>query len=249
VIGSAIVRRSISGAMLCALATIFLALAHSPPATAKNRPVARFAVSLSGTIATTRDVTADAPQGFSGKCAYTQTEHISFRTAKRTTAYTFVGTYGRAVFTTWSSVPNPRVPDYQSRIDIPGEMTVSRSMTYADPGMVGCDGSQPTNCTVRKIFPTTLRVGGFLVVKSSRVPGTYVQLLDESFPELDDVCAVEFPGQAGRVPGLFARRDLFDRRRKRVVDTDRVEEAMPSTDDTVGGSTVSRLAGKLTRLR
>ena len=241
------VRRSITGAILCALATIFLALADSPPAAAKVRPVAKFGVSLSGTIANTRDVNADPPQGFSGACAYTQTERISFRSAKRTTAYAFVGRYGRAVFTAWSSVPNPRVPDFESIIEIPGEMTVSRTMTYADPGMVGCNGSQPTNCTVRKIFPTTLRVGGFLVVESSRVPGTYVQLLDESFPELDDVCSVQSPGQAKRVPGLFARRDLFNKRKKRVVDTDRVGEALPNTDDTVGGSTVMTLTGKLTR--
>ena len=64
------VRRSITGAILCALATIFLALADSPPAAAKVRPVAKFGVSLSGTIATTRDVNADPPQGFSGACAY-----------------------------------------------------------------------------------------------------------------------------------------------------------------------------------
>jgi hypothetical protein len=247
VIGSATVRGLILGAMLCALATIFLALAHSPPAAAEDRRVAKFDVSLSGTIARTRDVVADPPQGFFGACAYTQIERITFRNAKRTTAFAFVGRYGRAVFTTWSSVPNPRVPDFESRVDIPGEMTVSRSMTYADPGMVGCNGLQPTNCTVRKIFPTTLRVGGFLIVESSGVPGTYVQLLDESFPELDDVCSVQFPGQAGRVPGLFARRDLLNKRKKRVVDTDRVEEPMPGTDDTVGGSTVIRLAGKLTR--
>ena len=239
-------RRSIIGAKLCALAALFLALAHAPPAAAKVRPVAKFDVSLNGTIATTREVNADPPQGFSGRCAYTQTERISFRSARRTTAYAFVGRYGRAVFTAWSSVPNPRVPDFESRIEIPGEMTVSRSMAYADPGMVGCNGAQPTNCTVKKIFPTTLRVGGFLVVKSSRVPGTYVQLLDESFPELDDVCSVQ-TGQSGTVPGLFARRDLFNKRKKRVVDSDRVEAPMPKTDDTVGGSTVIRLAGKLTR--
>ena len=235
--------------MLCALATIFLALAHSPPAAAKDRRVAKFDVLLSGTIARTRDVIAGPSQGGLSTCAYTQTERISFRSAKRTTAYALVGSYGRAVFTAWSSVPNPDVPDFESRIELPGEMTVSRSMTYADPAMVGCNGFQPTNCTVRKIFPTTLRVGGFLIVESGRVPGTYVQLLDESFPELDDVCSVQFPGQAGTVPGLFARRDLFNKRKKRIVDTDRVEEPMPNTDDTVGGSTVIRLAGKLTRRR
>src|SRR5215213_3591710 len=101
------VRRSITGAMLCALATIFLALAHSPPAAAKDRRVAKFDVLLSGTIATTRDVIGDPSNGLFGKCAYTETERISFRNAKRTTAYAFVGRYGRAVFTTWSSVPNP----------------------------------------------------------------------------------------------------------------------------------------------
>jgi hypothetical protein len=92
-----------------------------------------------------------------------------------------------------------------------------------------------------------LRVGGFLIVKSSRVPGTFVDLRDESFPELDDVCSVQFPGQVRTVPGLFARRDLFDKRKKRVVDTDRVEEPMPNRDGTVGGSTVIELAGKLRR--
>ena len=233
--------------MPCALAAIFLALALSPPAAAKDRRVAKFDVLLSGTIARTRDVIAGPSQGGLGTCAYTQTDHISFRSAKRTTAYAFVGRYGRAVFTTWSSVPNPDVPDFESKIEIRGEMTVLRSMTYADPGMVGCNGFQPTNCTVRKIFPTTLRVGDFLIVESSRVPGTYVQLLDESFPELDDVCSVQFPGQVGTVPGLFAHRDLFNKRKKRVVDTDRVEEPMPNEDGTVSGSTVIKLAGKLTR--
>jgi hypothetical protein len=74
-----------------------------------------------------------------------------------------------------------------------------------------------------------------------------VQLLDESFPELDDVCSVQLRAQAARVPGLFARRDLFNKRKKRVVDSDRVEEPMPNTDGAVGGSTVMKLAGKLTR--
>jgi hypothetical protein len=237
----------IVAAMPCALAMIFLGLALPPQAAAKDRRVTKFDVSLSGTIARTRDVIADPSQGRLGACAYTQTEHISFRNAKRTTAYAFVGRYGRAVFTTWSSVPNPKVPDFESKIDIPGEMTVSRSMTYADPRMEGCNGSQPTNCTVKKIFPTTLRVGGFLVVESSQVPGTFVDLLHESFPELDDVCSVQFPGQVRTVPALFARRDLFDKRKKRVVDTDRVEEPMPNTDGAVGGSTVIELAGKLRR--
>lgn len=240
-------RRSIPGAMPCALATILLALTLSPPAAAKDRRVAKFDVSLSGTIARTSDVIAGPPQGWSGTCAYTQTERISFRSARRTTAYAFEGRYGRAVFTTWSSVPNPRVPDFESRIDIRGQMTVFRSMTYADPGMVGCASFQPTNCTVKRVFPTTLRVGGFLIVESSRVPGTYVQLLDESFPELDDVCSVQFPAGAGTAPGLFARSDLLNKRKKRVVDTDRVEDPMPNRDDTVGGSTVMTLAGKLTR--
>jgi hypothetical protein len=231
-----------------ALATIFLGLALPPQAAAKNLRVTKFDVSLSGTIARTSDVVTDPSQGRLGTCAYTQTERITFRSAKRTTAYAFVGRYGRAVFTTWSSVPNPRVADFESKIDIPGEMTVSRSTTYADPRMEGCNSFQPTNCTVRKIFPTTLRVGGFLGVEPSK-PGTFVQLLHESFPELDDVCSVRFPGQAGTVPGLFARRDLFDRRRKRVVDTDRVEEPMPHRDGTVGGSTVMELAGTLRRLK
>jgi hypothetical protein len=228
------------------LATLLLALALSPAAAAKDRRVAKFDVRLSGTITSSREVVADPPAGWSGTCAYTQTEQIRFRTARRTTAYAFAGRYGRAVFTTWSSVPNPKVADFESRIDIPGEMTVSRSMTYADPQMAGCESSQPTNCSVRKIFPTTLRVGGFLVVKSSRVPGTFVQLLDEGFPELDDVCSVH-PGQAARTPGLFARRDLLDRRKKRIVDADRVEAPMPHEEGTVGGRTVIELAGKLTR--
>jgi hypothetical protein len=242
-------RRSIIGAMPCALATIFLALALSPPAAARSRPVAKFDVSVSGTIARTRDVVDSPSQGPPGTCAYTETERISFRNARRTTGYAFVGRYGRAVFTAWSSVPNPRVADFESRIDIPGEMTVSRSVTYADPRMAGCNTSQPADCTVRKIFPTTLRVGGFLIVESSRVPGTFVQLLDESFPELDDVCAVRFPGQAESAPGLFARRDLFNKRKRRIVDTDRVEEPMPDRDGTVRGSTVMELAGKLRRRR
>jgi hypothetical protein len=233
--------------MLCALATIFLALALSPPAAARNRPVAKFEVSLRGTIATTREVVDSPSQGSPGTCAYTESERISFRNARRTRAYAFVGRYGRAVFTAWSSVPNPKVADFESRLDIPGEMTVSRSVTYADPAMAGCNTFQPTNCTVRKIFPTTLRVGGFLVVKSSRVPGTFVQLLDDSFPELDDVCSVQYRQQPTRAPGLFARGDLFDRRKKRVVDTDRVEEPMRDTDGTVRGSTVMELAGKLRR--
>ena len=233
--------------MPCALATIFLTLALSPPAAAKDRRVAKFDVFLSGTIASTRDVVVDPPPGRLGTCAYTQTERISFRTPRRTTAYAFVGRYGRAVFTTWSSVPNPKVADFESYILIRGEMTVSRSMNYADPRMVGCNSYQPTNCTVRKIFPTTLRVGGFLIVPSSRVPGTYVQLLDESFPELDDVCSVQVPEQVGTVPALFARRDLLDKRKRRIVDTDRVEEPMPNKDGTVGGRTVIELAGKLTR--
>jgi hypothetical protein len=235
--------------MSCALSAIFLALALSPPAVAGNRPVAKFDVSLSGTIERTRDVIDPESGGAAGSCAYTETERITFRNARRTTAFAFVGRYGRAVFTAWSAVPNPRVADFESRLDIRGEMTVARSVTYADPGMVGCHASQPTNCSVRRIFPTTLRVGGFLVVPSSRVPGTYVQLLDESFPELDDVCTVQVPGQARTVPGLFARRDIFNKRKRRLLDTDRVEEPMPDGDGTVRGRLVTELSGKLRRRR
>jgi hypothetical protein len=247
------VRRSIVGVMPCALATILLGLALPPHAAAKDRRAVKFEVlSLSGTITTTRHVSYDDGRD---TCVYSETERISFRSTKRTTAYASVGGYGRAVFTIWSARPKPAVPEYESRVEIPGEATVAHSITYAKPEMEGCYSvrAEPTDCSVDGTSRTTLSFYGLAGLVPSRVASSSVELARlryGGFPEVNFACYVEIPFR--RVPpvALLSRRDLFDKRRTRVVDTNRAEG--PVVDEhydynTVTGSTVHELAVELRR--
>ena len=245
------VRRSIIGAVPCALATIFLGLAL-PPHAAASRAVKFEVVSLSGTITTTRNVSYD--DGLD-KCAYTETERISFRSTKRAAAYASVGRYGRAVFTIWSSRPKAEVPEYESRVRIPGEVTVEHSITYAKPEMDGCFSvrSDPTDCSVNETSRTTLSFYGLAGLVPSHVPSSSVELARlryGGFPDVNYACYVEIPFR--RVPpvALFSRREVFDKSRKRLLDTNRAETPVvdePYDHNTVTGTTIHELAGKLKR--
>ena len=247
------VRRSIIGAMSCALATILFGLALPPLAAAKERRAVKFDVlSLSGTITTTRHVSYDDGRD---TCAYSETERISFSSTKRTTAYASVGRYGRALFTIWSSRPKADVPEYESRVEIPGEVTVTHSITYAKPEMEGCYSvrGEPTDCSVNGTSRTTLSFYGLAGLVPSRVPSSSVELAGlryGGFPEVNYACYVEIPFR--RVPpvALFSRRELFDKSRKRLLDTDRAETPVvdePYDYNTVTGTTIHELAGKLKR--
>ena len=247
------VRRSIIGAMLCALATVFLGLALPPHAAAK-RAVKFEVLSLSGTITTIRNVSYD--DGLD-TCAYSETERISFRSTKRATAYASVGRYGRALFTIWSSRPKAGVPEYESRVKIPGEVTVEQSITYAKPEMDGCFSvrSDPADCSVNKTSRTTLSLYGLAGLVPSHVPSSSVELARlryGGFPDVNYACYVEIPFR--RVPpvALFSRRELFDKRGTRLLDTNRAETPVvddPYDRNAVTGTTTHELAGQLRRLK
>lgn len=248
------VRRSILGAVSCVLATILLGLALPPlAAAAERRPVKFEVLSLSGTITTTRNVSYD--DGLD-KCNYTETERISFRSTKRATAYASVGRYGRAVFTIWSSRRRADVPGYESRVEIPGEVTVAYSITYAKPEMDGCFSlrTNPTDCSVDETSRKTLSFYGLAGLVPSRVPSSSVELADlrrGGFPNVNYACYVEIPFR--RVPpvALFSRREVFDKSRKRLLDTNRGETPVvdePYDYNTVTGTTIHELGGELKRL-
>jgi len=247
------VRRSILGAVSCVLATILLGLALPPLAVAtERRPVKFDVLSVSGTITTTRNVSYD--DGLD-KCVYTETERISFRSTKRATAYASVGRYGRAVFTIWSSRPKADVPGYESKVEIPGKVTVAHSITYAKPEMDGCFSvrTNPTDCSVDETSRTTLSFYGLAGLVPSRTPSSSVELADlrhGGFPNVNYACYVEIPFR--RVPpvALFSRRELFDKRGKRLLDTDRAETQVvdePYDHSTVTGTTTHELAAELER--
>ena len=244
------VRRSITGTVLSALATILVGLALPPHAAAKA--VKFEVVSLSGTITTTRNVSYD--DGLD-RCVYTETERISFRSTRRATAYASVGRYRRAVFTIWSRRPRAAMPEYDSRVKLPGEVTVEHSITYANPEAEGCYGvrSNPTDCSVSETSRKSLSLYGLAGLVPGRVPSSSVELADlryGGFPRVNYSCYVEIPHR--RVPpvALFSRSAVFDKSRKRLQDTNRAET--PVGDelgdyDTVTGTTVYELAGELER--
>jgi hypothetical protein len=241
--------------MACALATIFLGLALPPHAEAKDRRAMKFeVVSLSGTITTTRHVSYD--DGLD-TCAYSETERISFHSTKRTRAYASVGRYGRAVFTIWSSRPRARVPEYESRIKVPGQVAVEFSIAYAKPEMDGCFSvrSDPTDCSVNETSRTTLSLYGLAGLVPSRVPSSSVELADlrhGGFPNVNYACYVEIPFRRVPAVALFSRRELLDKSRKRLLDTNRAETPVvdePYDYNTVTGTTIHELRGELKRLK
>jgi hypothetical protein len=208
------------------LAATVLALAPQ----AQARETAKFKVlSISGAETSKRDSVYD-PSDF-GSCAFTMTERISFHSTKRVTAYAFTSkAHGRARVA-WS--PKSTFTHNFTVVDVPGEVTVSRSATYHQTNYVDPDTGEvtpgcykersPTDCAVERTLPATLRIGG----TSGTDESTYVQLVldDRAWDELDDACPVLFLDPGGDDPGLFARADLFKNTPKRLSDTDRSERA------------------------
>jgi hypothetical protein len=249
-------RRTI-GLMLGGMATLVLALAPQ----AQARDSAKFKIlSLSGTTAMERHVVYEPPtNGATSTCSFTQTENISFRSTRPLTAYAFTSkSHGRARVE-WGL--KPEFSGNLVELEVPGELTVSRTATYqqtitVDPdtgeASYGCyrelgpNGGPPTDCAVERTFPVTLRFGGTSDTENS----TYVlaDLGTRESIELRDACPVAYPPVADG-PRLFSRASLFKKSLKRVKDTARVEE--PAFDqaggDTVTGTIVETLAGELKR--
>lgn len=246
------------GVSVSGLAAIMLALAPS----ALARESAKFKVlSLSGTSTTDRQVAYD-PSPYGDTCSFTQTERISFHSTKPLIAYAFTSkSHGRARVE-WS--PKPEFFGNLVELEMPGELTVSRSAAYqqsvrVDPdtgeSYYGCyrevknDGSPATDCAVKRTFPVTIRFGGTSDLQHS----TYVlaDISTRDYVALNDACEVLFP-RAGDDPRLFSRAALFKKRLKRIKDTDRVEEPVfdnASDDETATGTTADTLAGELKRKR
>ena len=238
------------------LAAIMLAMAPH----AQARDSAKFKVlSLSGTTATDRHVEYE-PSPYGDTCSFTQTERISFHTTRPFTAYAFTSkSHGRARVE-WS--PKPEFFGNLAVLEVPGEMTVSRSATYqqsirTDPdtgeSSYGCydqvnnDGSPATDCAVERTFPATIRFGGTSDLEHSTYALADISTHDDK--ELNDACEVLYPSVADD-PRLFSRAALFNKRLKRVKDTDRVEEPAfdyPNDEQTTTGTTVETLAGELKR--
>lgn len=243
-------RRSVIGRTAGFLAVFGLAFAPQ----AEARDSAKFKVlSINGTTTSARDVFYE-PSDF-GSCSFSQTEHISFHSTKRATAYAFTSkAHGRARVA-WS--PKPTFSSNFTVVEVPGEVTVSRSATYhqtnytdPDTGEIvpGCfEEPSPVNCAVERTLPATLNMGG----TSGSDESTYVELSVEQreLNEIDDACLVEL-SQGGDDPGLFSRADLFRRKGRRLSDTDRAE--MPAFDNptdnaAVSGTIVQELTAELKR--
>jgi hypothetical protein len=238
------------------LAAIMLAMA--PQALARDS--AKFKVlSLSGTTATDRHVTYE-PSPYGDTCSYTQTEDISFHITKPFTAYAFTSkSHGRARVE-WS--PKPEFLGNLVVLEVPGEMTVSRSATYqqsirTDPdtgeSYYGCynevnnDGSPATDCSVERTFPATIRFGGTSDLEHSTYAVADISTQNEI--ELNDACRVVYPGPADD-PRVFSRAALFNKRLKRVNDEDSVDEPAfdyPTEYESATGKIVETLTGELKR--
>lgn len=235
------------------LAATVLALALAPQAQARDS--AKFKVlSISGTETSTRDSVYD-PSDF-GSCAFTQTERIRFHSTARATAYAFTSkSHGRARVA-WS--PKPTFSHNFTVVEVPGEVTVSRSATYQQTNYVDPDTGEthpgcykeysPVDCALERTLPATLKIGG----TSGTDESTYVALsLNEgAWDELDAACPVLFLDPGGDAPGLFARADLFKNKPKRLGDTDRSERpGFDHADDGVTdtGTIVEELTAELKR--
>jgi hypothetical protein len=244
--------------MVVGLPVIFI-LAQAPPAQARNS--AKFKMlSISGSTTGSRDVVYD-PLPFTS-CSFTQTERINFHSTKPITAYAFSSKAHGSSRVAWSTKPS--FSGNLVELEVPGEVTVSRSATYQQVNYVdpetgevvyGCrhevhlDGSPATDCTVERSFPVTLKVGG----TSDRDESTYVypDIEPRDLKALDDACEVGFSPTTD-APGLFSRADLFNKKRKRLSDSDRKEDVPfdNATDDqTVTGTIVDELKGELKRLK
>jgi hypothetical protein len=231
-------------------------LALAPQAEARESAKFKF-ISLSGATTMDRSVVYD-PTQYGDTCSFTQTEHISFHSTKPLTAYAFTSkSHGRARVE-WS--PKPEFSGNLVELEIPGEVTVSRTATYqqsirVDPDTgesyygcyreVGPDGGPATDCSVERTFPVTLRFGGTSDTENTTY--VYADLATRDLLELNDACYVVYPPTADD-PRLFSRADLFNKNKKQVSDTARVEEhAFDTVGETVAGTLVDELAGKLKR--
>ncbi len=230
-----------------------LAFVFAPQAQARDS--AKFKVlSISGTTTSDRTSVYD-PSEF-GSCSFTHTERISFHSTARKTAYAFTSkSHGRARVA-WSTLP-----EYTHNftvVEVPGEVTVSRSATYQQTNYVdpdtgetypGCYNELSTeDCQLERTFPTTLTIGG----TSGTDESTYVTLSqgDHAWEELDADCPVLFLDPHDDAPGLFARADLFKNKPKRLGDTDRSErQGFDHADDGVTdtGTIVEELTAELKR--
>ncbi len=234
--------------VLAALVLVFASQAQA-------RDVAKFKVlSISGTTNGARDVVYE-PSNY-GSCSFSQRERISFHSTEPTTAYAFTSkAHGSRRVEWWSE------PDFVGNltyVEVPGEVTISRSATYHQTNYVdpdtgettpGCYNERsPVDCTVQRTLRATLNIGG----TSDSDESTYVQLSlpPRDWSEVDEACPVEIFSSGSDDPRLFARDDLFKRRPKRLGDTDRVEAPVfdNSSDNTSStGSIVQELAGELKR--
>ena len=238
--------------------TAMMVLALAPQAQARDS--AKFKVlSLSGTSAKERHVVYD-PSPYGDTCSFTQTERISFHSTDPFIAYAFTSRSHGRDRVEWS--PKAEFLGNLAVLELPGEMTVSRTADYeqsvrTDPDTgetsYGCynepgpDGGPPRDCEVERTFPATLRFGG----TSDSEHSTFVlaDLDTRDYQELNDACYVVYPS-AGDDPRVFSRAALFNRRLKRVNDTARVESPAfdyEGDDQTVTGTTVDTLTGKLKR--
>jgi hypothetical protein len=241
--------RSTIGPIAGVLAATVLALAPG----ARAREAAKFKVlSIAGTETSSRDVVY-APSIY-GSCAWSQVERIRFHSTKPVTAYAFTSkAHGRARVE-WASKPN--FTGNLTQVAVPGEVTVSRSATYQqanymdpDTGEIlpGCfNEPSPVDCTVERTLPLTLNIGG----TSDSDESTYVQL--EFRP--GDLNAIDAACLGGLLTGaedprLFSRADLFNGKKKRLSDTDRVDEAFDTSSETESNTATSsrELAGELKR--
>lgn len=231
------------------LAATVLALA--PLAQARDSEKFKM-LSISGTETTTRDVVY-APSIY-GSCAWSQIERISFHSTKRVIAYAFTSkAHGRARVE-WAS--KPTFTGNLTQVEVPGEVTVSRSATYQQTNYVDPDTGEtlpgcynelsPVNCTVERTLPATLNIGG----TSDSDKTTYVQpeFSPGALNEIDDACFVGLLSGSDD-PRLFSRADLFNNKKHRLSDTDRVEEAFDTSTgkESNTGTSVQELAGKLKR--
>ncbi len=241
-------------ALIGPLAMIVLALAPQ----AQARESAKFKVlSLSGTTTGREDVVYK-PSAYP-PCAYSQTESISFHSTKRITAYAFTSKAHGSARVEWST--EPTFAGNLTVVQVPGEVTVSRSATYQQGVAIdeetgetyyGCyhetslDGSPAADCTVKKTLPATLNIGGTSDLERTTYIDVELSPHDEN--ELDHACEVGIYKGDGD-PRLFSRADLFNRHLKRVRDTDRVQTPNDSANDevTVTGTSVQELAGELKR--
>jgi hypothetical protein len=242
--------RSTIGLLASVLAATVLVLAPQ----AQARETAKFTVlSISGSDSFTRDVAY--PPSIYGSCAYTMTERITFHATKRATAYAFTSrSHGRARVA-WS--PLPEYTHNFTVVEVPGEVTISRSATYQQTNYVDPDTGEvtfgcynelaPVHCAIERTLPVTLEIGGTSLPDES----TYVQMLvnPSDMREISDACYVYTVDSVAEVPGVFSSADLFKARPKRLADTDRKERPVTDHPDDLSetGTIVKELTVELKR--